>query len=213
MRTTKKKVVIFGAGGHGKVILDILLESRINVAGFIDDNPASHGTKILGYPVLGGWPYLVKNKKLGLVVGIGNNKIRRKIFEKAVRERITVVNAVHPKAVVSRFTKLGEGVVIMAGAVINPGAVLENGVVVNTGASVDHDCHLEEFSHIWPGANLAGTVRVGADAYVGTGASVIQNITIGKNAIVGAGAAVVRNVPEHVIVVGVPAVEIKRNAL
>jgi sugar O-acyltransferase (sialic acid O-acetyltransferase NeuD family) len=212
MKSKFKKVVVFGAGGHGKVVLDILLESKVPVAGFIDDNPAVHGTKILGYPVLGGWSYLTKNKKIGLALGIGNNKIRRKIFEKAVAEKITVVSALHPQSVVSRFSKIGAGVVVMAGAVINPGVVIEEGVVVNTSASVDHDCYLKKFSHIWPGARLAGTVTVGEETYIGTGVSVIQNITIGKNVLVGAGAAVVEDIPDGVTAVGVPAQVIKRNA-
>ena len=207
----KDKVVIFGAGGHGKVILDILLESKANIAGFIDDDEKKTGQTIHGFEILGNWSYLRNKKSIKIALGIGNNKIRENIFKKAKSKGIKLYSAIHPKAVVSRQTKLGEGVVIMAGAVVNPGSILEDGVVVNTGATIDHDCCLKRFSHIWPGAHLAGTVHVGEFSYVGTGASVIQNIKIGSKVMVGAGAVVISNIPDGVTAVGVPAKIIKKN--
>ncbi len=203
--TNKQTVVIFGSGGHGKVVLDILLESKVKVLGFLDDDKAKAGQKVCGYKILGGWEYIKGKKNIAVALGIGNNLVREKIFEKAKAAKVKVVCAIHPKSVVSSFVEMGEGVVIMAGAVVNPGVALEDGVVVNTSASVDHDCHLKKFSHIWPGAHLVGMVMVGEYSYVGTGASVIQNIKIGKNVLIGAGAAVVKDVPDNVTAVGVPA--------
>jgi len=176
----KDKIVIFGAGGHGKVVLDILIESGMTILGFIDDDKAKIGQKIRGFNVLGDFAYFEKKKSVTLVLGIGNNVIREKIFNKAKNMGIGITSAVHPKAIVSKDVKLGEGVVIIPGAVINSGTVLEDGVVINTGASVDHDCYLGRFSQVWPGAHLAGSVRVGEFSYIGTGAAVIQNINIGK---------------------------------
>uniref|UniRef100_A0A7V3J928 Acetyltransferase n=1 Tax=candidate division CPR3 bacterium TaxID=2268181 RepID=A0A7V3J928_UNCC3 len=209
------KILIFGAGGHGKVVLDILLESGADVLGFLDDEESKVGQEINGFKVLGGWSYLKNNKfsKLTkIALGIGNNNIREKIFRQAKDLGLSVVSAIHPKAIVSRSVKLGEGVAIMPGAIINSSSVLEDGVVVNTGATVDHDCYLERFCQIWPGAHLAGTVRVGEFSYVGTSASIIQNIKIGKNVIIGAGAAVVSDIPDNVTAVGVPARVIKKHA-
>lgn len=206
----KDKVLIFGAGGHGKVVLDILIESGAGVLGFIDEDKAKIGQEIRGFAVLGDFSYFENKKSVSVALGIGNNVIREKIFNKAKDMGIGVVSAVHPKAIVSKDVEIGEGVVIMPGAVINSGSILEDGVVVNTGASVDHDCYLERFCQIWPGAHLAGSVRVGEMAYIGTGASVIQNMNIGKNAIIGAGAVIISGVPDNVTVAGNPGRVIKQ---
>lgn len=207
-----KKIVIFGAGGHGKVILDILLECGCPVLGFLDEDQKKIGQKVSGFKILGDWSFLKNKKNVAIALGIGNNKIRQKLFIKAKKLRYPVVNAIHPTASISRDTKLEMGIVVMAQAVINPGAIIEEGVVINTGATVDHDCHLHKFCHIWPGAHLAGTVEVGAFSYIGTGSSIIQNIQIGKYAIIGAGATVIENIPDNVTAVGVPAKIIKQHA-
>ncbi len=204
-----KGIVIFGAGGHGKVVLDILLESKRKVVGFIDDNKAKKGKIINGYSILGGWDCLKGNKNIEIALGIGDNKVREELFNRAKKEGFPVTRAIHPRAIVSKTAKIGQGVVIMAGAVINPSVIIEDGVVINTGATVDHDCYLKKFCHIWPGANLAGTVIVGKYSYVGTGAAVIQNITIGDNTIIGAGAVVISDVSSGVTAVGVPSKTIK----
>ncbi len=201
----KTRVAIFGAGGHGKVVLDILLESGVEVAGFLDDDPKKKGARVLGFPVLGGLDALKGEKGVAVALGVGSNAAREEIYGKAKRLGVEVVGAVHPKAAVSRFTKLGKGAVIMAGAAVNPGCELGDGVVVNTGATVDHDCRLGRFCQIWPGAHLAGSVSVGELAYVGTGAAVVPGIAIGASAIIGAGAAVVSDIPAGVTAVGVPA--------
>src|SRR3989338_8385118 len=200
----KNGIVVFGAGGHGKVVLDILLESGSDVLGFLDDDSSKSGEEIRGFKVLGDWSYIERNGSVRAALGIGNNAIREKVFRRAKDRGIKVISAIHPDAVVSKDARIGEGVVIMPGAVINPGSVLDDGSVVNTGATVDHDCHLERFCQIWPGAHLAGTVRVGELSYVGTGASVIQNINIGKNVMIGAGAVIVSDVPDDVTIVGNP---------
>lgn len=207
-----EKVVIFGASGHGKVVLDILLEAGFDVLGFLDDDRQKIGQEIRGLKVLGGWSYLRdKVASIRIALGIGNNIIREKIFKKAKDIGVEAVSAVHPKAIVARDVKIGEGVVIMPGAVVNTGTIIEDGVVVNTGATVDHDCCLKRFCQIWPGAHLAGNVRVGEFSYVGTGGVVIQNITIGKNTMIGAGAVVISDVPDNVTVVGNPGKVIKKN--
>ena len=207
----KNSIIIYGCGGHGKVVLDILLEAKENVLGFIDDDLKKKGKKINGFPVLGNWSVLTQNKSAKVALGIGNNDVRKNIYEKASREGVGIASAIHPKSVISRFAKIGKGVVIMAGAVINPSVTIEDGVVVNTGATVDHDCHLKRFCHIWPGAHLAGTVSVGECSYIGTGAAVIQNINIGNCAMIGAGSVVIADVPDHVTVAGVPTRILKKD--
>jgi len=206
----KNKVLIFGAGGHGKVILDILLKSNIDILGFLDEDKDKIGKEISGFKILGDWAYLDKKKSVSIVLGIGSNVVREKIFIKAKKLGIKIDSAIHPQAIIANGAKIGEGVVIMPAAVIGPDTVLEEGVVINTSASVDHDCHLERFCQIWPGANLAGSIKVGKFSYIGTGASVIQNINIGNNVMVGSSSAVISDIPDNVTVVGVPAKIIKR---
>jgi sugar O-acyltransferase (sialic acid O-acetyltransferase NeuD family) len=198
-----KKTFVLGAGGHGRVVLDILLECRIKISGFIDDDKKKWGSDVLGIPVLGGCDVIGIDDRVA--VGIGSNRLRAELCQNIHKQGGILCSAIHPKASVSRFSSLAKGVVIMAGAVVNAGAVLEEGVVVNTGATVDHDCHLASYCQIWPGAHLAGDVRVGSFAYVGTGASIIPQRTIGEYSMIGAGATVVQNVPPGVTVVGVPA--------
>ena len=206
----RSKVVIFGAGGHGKVVLDILLESGADVLGFIDDDKRKADHRIRGFSVFGGWEQIKNKGRIKIALGIGDNVIRGKIFAKAKKAGLKIACAIHPKAVLSKDVRVGEGVVIMPGAIINSEAVLEEGVVVNTGSSVDHDCHLKRFSQVWPGAHLAGAVRVGEFSYVGTGASVIQNLNIGRHVIIGAGAVIISDVPDNVTMVGNPGRAVKK---
>lgn len=206
----EKGIIIFGAGGHGRVVLDILLESGANVLGFLDDDKSKVGQKIRGFKVLGDRSYIEKRDSVGLALGIGDNAIRENIFRKAKDTGLRTVSAVHPMAIVSKDVIIGEGVVIMPGAIVNAGTVLKEGVVINTGATVDHDCHLKRFCQVWPGAHLAGTVRVGEFSYIGTGTSVIQNINIGKKVMVGAGTVIISDVPDNVTVAGNPGRVIKK---
>ncbi len=199
------KAIVYGSGGHGKVVLDILLESGFEVMGFVDDNKNQLGSVINGYPVLGDGSYLENKKKIKVALGIGCNSARENILHKLTTSNAEIISAIHPKAVISREVRLGKGIVIMAGAVVNPSTVIEDGVVVNTGATVDHDCHLAAFSHLWPGAHLAGSVYVGERSYIGMGAAVIQNIKIGRDVKIGAGAVVISDIPDNATAVGVPA--------
>jgi acetyltransferase EpsM len=209
----RKRVIVWGAGGHGKVIIDALLAAdACDVLGIVDDDPKKCGTAVLGIPVLnfsGGLSSLALRLDLdGVAVAIGNNYLRsQKLFD--VRDKgFETVNVIHPSAHLSRFVELGKGVTVLAGATINAGTVVEDGVCVNTSASVDHDNHLGPYCHVFPNATLAGGVRVDEYAYVGSGAVVNPNVVVGRYAYVGAGAVVREDVQEGLIVAGVPAVEI-----
>ncbi|MDQ6832120.1 MAG: NeuD/PglB/VioB family sugar acetyltransferase [Chloroflexota bacterium] len=199
-------VLILGAGGHAKVVADILCCQGTPVIGFLDDNPATWGTMRLGLPVLGGIATYRAHMPSGLILGIGDIAARR-----AVVERLGACvwdlwcNAVHPHATIANSVRLGRGVAVMARAVINPDAILGDHGVVNTGATVDHDCVIEAYAHIGPGAHLAGGIRVGIGAFIGVGANITPWLTVGDGAVVGAGSVVVGNVPCCVTVKGVPA--------
>jgi len=211
------KVVGLGAGGHAKVVMEILCcHESYELIGLLDPKPELQGKSVLGVPVLGDDDLLPALKRRGVChffVGlgsIGDIRPRQRLFEMALQCGMKPVDAIHPQAVISPSAVLGEGVTIMAGTVINACARLGVNVIVNTGAIVEHDCVVGDHVHIATGAQLASTVQVGNGAHIGAGATVLQCVRIGENALVGAGAVVIRDVPPGVIVVGCPARVLQR---
>lgn len=204
-------VVVLGAGGHAKVLIDALLSAGRQVIGCTD--PKGTAEAVLGIPVIGDDSALdgYGPRSVCLVNGMGSveRPIRRKeLFERFQSAGYSFCRVVHPSAVVGREVVLGEGVQIMAGAVVQAGACLGQNVIVNTNASVDHDCIIGAHAHVAPGATLSGQVEVGECTHIGTGASVVQGIRIGKGVFVRAGALVIRDVEEGRDVAGVPCREI-----
>lgn len=201
-------VVIVGAGGHGRVVLEILRAAgHHRVLGFLDADESLVGRQVGGIPVLGhpGNLLKVRGKAKGAIVAVGDNRARQS-YAKHLRDAgLELVTAVHPRSAVLGGARLGAGVVVAAGAVVATEAVVGESSIINTNAVVEHECVIGPAVHIGPGALLAGRVRVGALAFVGMGAKVIQCLTIGDGATVGAGAVVIRDVPAGVTVVGVPA--------
>lgn len=199
-------VLILGAGGHGKVVADILARCGISIYGFLDDNPLIWGTQILGFKVLGGIDEYQKWDCTGLVIGVGSNRVRLAIVRRLGKQADKLwINAAHPSAVISPSASIGRGVVIAAQAVVNPETQIGDFVIINTSATVDHDCVVNDFAHIAPGSHLAGNVTIGEGVLIGIGAHVIPGRSIGDWAVIGAGATVVHNVPEQVIAKGIPA--------
>jgi len=206
------RVVGLGAGGHAKVVIEILrLMGSYELVGLLDPKQELWDTEVLSIPVLGDDNLLpelydrgVRYAFIGLGT-IGNTRLRRRLYEKARRQRFQIVQAIHPQAIIAPSAEIGHGPTIMAGVVINAAARLGDNVIVNTGAIVEHDCVIGDHAHIATGARLASTVHVGEGTHIGLGASVRQCIHIGRNAVVGAGAVVVDDVPDNVVVVGLPA--------
>lgn len=218
-RNKKIPIIGLGAGGHAKVVVDILqLMGKYEVIGLLDSDSKLASSSVLGVPVLGTDQLLEKFYKdgvrhvfLGVGAGGGSGKTipRQSLFERAQRTGFEVVSAIHPQAIISPHARLGSGATVMAGAIINAGASLGLNVIVNTGAIVEHDCVIGDHAHIATGAHLAGGVSVGPLAHVGIGATVRQGLTIGQGAVVAAGAVVVKDVPAQIVVAGVPAVPLK----
>ena len=206
-------VIIAGAGGHGKVVLDILLAARrYRPVGFVDANPSLTDSYIGGLPILGSanaLPMLRRQKIRSAIVAIGDNRTRLRYIGILQEHGFDLVNAVHPTAYVSPTAVLGRNVVVAPQAAVVAESRLGDGVIVNTSAVVDHECELGEGVHVCPGASLAGRVRAGRGTFIGIGARVIQCRAIGRFATVGAGAAVIEDVPDFATVVGMPAKVIK----
>lgn len=204
-----KKVVIIGAGGHAKVIAEIIKQSKDQLIGFLDDNKDIQFKKIFdGKMVIGTTNDIARYNEHYFIIGIGNNEIRKKISNCNLKW----YTAIHPKAIIASDVKIGEGTVVMPGAVINPGTTIGKHCIINTSASVDHDNIIDDYVHISPGSHLAGTVHIKEGSWICAGAIIINNITIEKNCIIGAGAVVLKNINEsNNTYVGVPAKKIKKN--
>jgi UDP-perosamine 4-acetyltransferase len=211
------RVIGLGAGGHAKVVMDILRhDGRYEIVGLLDPRPELRDSSVLGVAVLGGddlVPQLTADGVTHAFIGLGSSgdtAPRRRLYEFARESALDVVQAIHPAAVVAESAQLGPGATVMAGAIVNADAVLGQNVVVNTGAIVEHDCVVGDHVHVATGARLGGDVEIGAGTHVGLGASVNQSVRIGAGSIVGAGAVVVDNVEDGVVVAGVPARVLRR---
>lgn len=200
-------VLIVGAGGHGRVVLDILRAAgKHRVVGFLDADPALAGTKVHDVEVLGAMNVLPKlrGKAKAAIVAVGDNLSRGQLAGKLRESGLELISAIHPSAVVSPTSKVGVNVVIAAGAIVSADAHIRDSAILNTGCIVDHECVVGAAAHICPAAALAGRVNIGEYAFVGLGARVIQCLTIGARATIGAGAVIIRDVPDGATVVGVP---------
>lgn len=205
----KKKLVVFGAGGHAKVVIDIIeQQGDYEIAGLLDDNLGHRGKRFFGYPVLGtraDLPALLSAQLRHAIVTIGDNASRAAVAVYLEKHGWRFANAVHPRASIGRGVKIGPGSVVMAGCVVNADAYLGDQVIINTGATVDHDCRIEDAVHIAPGCHLCGGVRVRLGSFVGAGSTVTPGVSIGRKAIVGAGSTVIRDVADEAKVSGSPA--------
>lgn len=214
----KHKLLLVGAGGHCKVIIDLLLKSKEYVAVGIIDLKERIGDNVFGIPVVGTDLDLPKFYKKGLkycfisVGSVGDSNLRAKLYGLARKVGFTFPNLIHHSALVSLQAVLGNGNYIAPGVVINAGAQIGNNCILNTGAIIEHDCKIGNFVHLSPGSIISGGVSIGDYSHVGTGSVVIQNLEIGANVIVGAGSVVTENVRKNMIAYGNPCKERKKNA-
>ncbi|MGE5552027.1 MAG: acetyltransferase [Bacteroidota bacterium] len=209
-----RKVLIYGAGGQGRVVLDILRSARtVDILGFVDSNPALVGRTVDGIKVLGTMADVTEIKarypEIAAVVAIGDNYDRAHIAEQLEQFGVAFVNAVHPHTSISATACIAGNVTIAAGAIVCAHARIGQNVIVNSGAIVEHECLVEENVHLAPGTKLAGRVTVRRNTFVGIGATIIGHLVVGADAIVGAGAVVIKPVEPGTVVAGVPAKYIK----
>ncbi|HWR33858.1 MAG TPA: acetyltransferase [Chitinophagaceae bacterium] len=205
MKTTiKKPVAIVGYSGHAYVIIDILLSAGRLVTAYCDNEEKELNPYHLNY--LGKESDVTgKLKKFDFFACVAHNGIREKIHNNLSQFLGNPINAIHPSAVISASVKMGDGIMIAANATLNPLVQLGRGVICNTSTSIDHECFIDDFCHIAPGAVLCGNVKVGKGSFIGANSVIRQGITIGSNVIIGAGTVVVKNIPDNATVIGNPA--------
>jgi len=208
--TGARPVIVLGAGGHAKVVIDALQAAGADILGAVDPDGTTHGTSILGVSVLGADDVVLNHTPdaIALVNGVGSTEPsnRRKDLYRHFRDAgYAFASVLHPSAVIGGEVEIADAAQIMAGAVVQPGCRIGVNTIINTRASVDHDCVIGDHVNIAPGAVLGGGIIVGGGSHIGAGSSVIQNVRIGADVLVAAGAAVVTDFPDGARIAGVPA--------
>jgi sugar O-acyltransferase (sialic acid O-acetyltransferase NeuD family) len=211
-----QRVVIIGAGGFGREVLDIFEADnkrlkRWEILGFIDENPRLHGEILRGYEILGGLEFFsqTENSDVKTVVAVGEPAKRKKIVEKARNHSVEFCNIIHPSLVKSSFVEFGKDVIVTAGCIFTNNIKIGNHVIINLDVTIGHDTVIEDFVTLSPGVHISGLNHISKGVYIGTGAVTIQKTQIGEWSTIGAGAVVVKDIPKRVIAVGVPAKPIK----
>jgi sugar O-acyltransferase (sialic acid O-acetyltransferase NeuD family) len=211
-----KKVVIIGAGGFGREVLDIIdacneMEDTYEPLGFVvDPQYGAAGVMINEKPILGSFDWLEKHAHEILVTcGVGPSHLRYQLVQRARALNCRFVNMIHPSAIMTRWITLGQGVVITAGCILTNQIQIGDHVHVNLDCTVGHNAVLQDFVTLSPGVHVSGNVTLQTGCYVGTGANIIEKLTLGEWSIVGAGSAIVGNVPANSTVVGIPGKVIK----
>ena len=208
-------VIVLGAGGHARVLIDVLRIRAITVVGITSIELQDRNKKLDGINVIGNDEVIFSYtpESVHLVNGIGytgKTEKRRALFEFFKKKGYSFASVIHPSAVISPDVQLNEGVQVMAGTVIQTGSKIKKNTIINTKVSVDHDCIIGSHVHLAPGVTISGGVQVADDVLIGAGTTIIQGVRIGKKCSIGAGSLVLNNVKDGVTVFGVPAREVKR---
>lgn len=215
MRYAEKDLILLGAGGHAKVVVDCVRSgaAQWNIVGFLDKGVDAGGWE--GLPILGDDDCLDALRRDGLsaaLVSVGminGAQLRSRLFERLKDSGFRLPTICHSSAIVSTTAVIGEGTVVAAGVIINADAVIGANCIINSGCIVEHDCRIGDHVHIAPGAAVSGGVTIGEGCLIGIGATVLQGVVIGAGSLIGAGAVVLGDVPVGHVAVGVPAKIIK----
>lgn len=210
--TSSPELIVLCAGGHARVLIDILRRAGRVVTALTDDDAALHGTALDDVPVIGGREALFARKAsdvllvnaLGNIPRTGDAGLgrRRTLFAAFKDKGYRFETVISPDARISGRALLNEGAQVVTGAIIHPGCLIGANAIINTGAQIDHDCRIGDHCHVAPAAVLCGGVTVGEETHIGAGAVVVPGVTIGAGALIGAGATVVTDIPAGATVLG-----------
>jgi UDP-perosamine 4-acetyltransferase len=205
----KQEIIIVGSGGHAKVVIDIIEQEGVyKIYGILTNDLI---TSLCGYPVLGNDDYLDQpqlNQKYKIAIGIGgfkDNLLRKTIFNKLVQKNFDIVNCIHPSAIISSSVKLGSGIVIFAGVILNPEVVVHDNCIIATGSTIDHETIIKSHCLISAGVSIGANTCIDEESLCALGSKVISQVNVGRNVLVAAGAVVTNNILDGEIVFGIPA--------
>ena len=205
-------LIIIGAGGYAKSVLDSVDYYNYKVEGFVDEFSAKE--EHLGYPIIAhGLTEIPSKEKFLYFIAIGNNQNRKRWYDRIIAEGLRLINVVDRSAIISPHAKIGTGCFFGKMSVVNSGAIVHSDCIINTRALVEHGCEVFRHVNISTNAVINGDVKVGEGSFVGSGSVTIGQLEIGKWSTVGAGAVVIKNVDSGVTVAGVPAREISRKVM
>lgn len=203
---TDSMLIVFGSGGHAKVVIDAAEKQGIKQILVANDDEQSWEGQLMGYRIIGGREALLQlDTRPPVIVAVGDNTSRACIAAWMETNNFPLATIIHPSAQVGRGVRIGRGSLLVASSVVNSDAVIGANVIINTGATVDHDCIIGDGVHLAPGVHLCGQVEVGAGSFLGVGTVVIPRVRIGVSCIVGAGSTVIGHVADYALVAGVPA--------
>ena len=211
---TGTPLIVLGAGGHARVLIDALRLQQREPIGVTDPDASLWDSAVLGVPVLGDDDRIrdFAPGEVALVNALGSTsdtRLRRTVWERWRGRGYHFTGVRHPAAVVAQSAELEADVQVLAGSLIGVNAYIGHNSIVNTGVIVEHDCRVGQHVHLAPGVTLSGNVTVGSGSHLGTGCTVIQDINIGEGCVVGAGAVVVGDLEPFTLAVGVPARAVK----
>ncbi len=211
-----EEILIFGSSGHAKVVIDAVeKQGTYRIAGLVDSGKG-RGEQVLGYPVLGGEPQLPAILRtvpvVGGIVAVGDNWSRAEQVQRilALVPEFKFISVIHPSSQIAHGVIIGEGTVVLAGAILNTDTQVGRHCIISTKASLDHDGFVGDYSFVAPGATTGGNVRLGDFSVLALGAGAIHGIRIGEHTVVGAGSMVLDDLPSCVVAYGVPA-RVRRN--
>ncbi len=202
-----QQAILIGYGGHGFVAADILKLAGYELIGYCDHAEKEFNPFKLDY--LGKeQDYFSSStqESTAAFVAIGDHRLRQHVYEFLQSRKVSIINAIHPKATVAGFVNMGKGIFIAANVAINPACTIGDGVICNTSSSIDHECSIGNFTHICPGTVLCGNVRIGNNSFIGAGSVIKPGIKIGDNVIIGAGSVVVSDLISPGVYFGNPAI-------
>ena len=200
------QLLIIGAGGHARPVVEIAQLNNWNIAGIIDTSYKGGDEEILGVTIKGGMELLQSftPSETSVFLAVGDNHQRKEIMAELRQKGYGDFPAlIHPKAIVSESAKIENGTLVCAGSIINPLVEIGEGCIINTGTIIDHESVINSFVHLAPGVKLAGRVKIGANSFIGIGASIIDKIQVGEDVTIGAGSVIIKNIPPRSKVVGV----------